>query len=127
MILFKHATLQHQTKNIYLDLEEFIHENTSTKHALLIDASNIKPLVIMTLKRQTGSMDGFASCEGIKGPHHFIHLLTFQSSHNPHTSLQPNRLRALFIHENNFHQSARMRTIVKVSFLKKCASDFLPD
>ena len=35
----------------------FIQQNKSTKHPLSIDVSNIKPLAIMTLKRQTGSMD----------------------------------------------------------------------
>jgi hypothetical protein len=43
-----------------------IHENTSAKHPLSIDTSNIMPLAIMTLKRQTGSMDSFhASWEGL--------------------------------------------------------------
>ena len=35
----------------------FIQQNKSSKHPLSIDVSNIKPLAIMTLKRQTGSMD----------------------------------------------------------------------
>ena len=78
----------------YFNLRGFIQENTSTKHPLSIEASNIKPLAIMVLKRQTGSMDSFhASCSlGLKGPH-FIHLFKFtlQISHNPHTGLQPNR------------------------------------
>ena len=36
----------------------FIQQNKTTKHPLSIDVSNIKPLAIITLKRQTGSMDG---------------------------------------------------------------------
>ena len=82
------------------NLRGFIQENTSTKHPLSIEASNIKPLAIMVLKRQTGSMDSFhASCSlGLKGPH-FIHLFKLQISHNPHTGLQPNRRGAWFIHE----------------------------
>ena len=81
------------------NLRGFIQENTSTKHPLSIEASNIKPLAIRILKKQTGSMDSFhASCEGLKGPH-FIHLFKLQISHNPHTGLQPNRRGAWFIHE----------------------------
>ena len=35
----------------------FIQQNKTTKHPLSIEVSNIKPLAIITLKRQTGSMD----------------------------------------------------------------------